>query len=281
MNESTLLEYFEKLEPLVSGDFQKELLKACLKNLGDESNKLRFNNFAYSIRELSRHFLTTLAPDDEITRCDWYKNTTNEVGKMSRRERIKYSIQGGLSDDYLENEFFNIDNFTKPVLNSIDMLNKYTHVSEETFGLANNEVVQLSKQIVNTFDQLVVGIKSCKEQIVRQLDANVDETIVEHTLFESIDEIDIISTHYNVEEMEYSMIKVEDIKSRFIIIGVSGMLKVRQQFGSNGDLDKGDGLELYNSYPFESKLSQELLEDFPKTDMNVESFVVNTDDWYK
>ena len=42
---------------LVTTSFQKSLLEDCFDNLKDKNNRLRFNNFAYSIRELSRHFL--------------------------------------------------------------------------------------------------------------------------------------------------------------------------------------------------------------------------------
>jgi len=41
----------------LSGNFEHDLFEASLHNLDDSSNKLRFNNFAYSIRELTRHIL--------------------------------------------------------------------------------------------------------------------------------------------------------------------------------------------------------------------------------
>lgn len=48
--------------------FEKDLLEAALKNLEDGKSKLRLNNFAYSARELTRHYLKRLAPDTE-SRC--------------------------------------------------------------------------------------------------------------------------------------------------------------------------------------------------------------------
>lgn len=46
---------------LIKTQFEQELCEAAFDNLQTKS-KLRFNNFAYSIRELSRHILHRLAP---------------------------------------------------------------------------------------------------------------------------------------------------------------------------------------------------------------------------
>ena len=54
---------------LATTPFQQELLNACFDNLKDQNNRLRFNNFAYSIRELSRHFLNTLATKEDVVLC--------------------------------------------------------------------------------------------------------------------------------------------------------------------------------------------------------------------
>lgn len=52
-----------EIEKRLSGDFEHDLFDAALYNLNDVHNKLRFNNFAYSLRELTRHILARLAPD--------------------------------------------------------------------------------------------------------------------------------------------------------------------------------------------------------------------------
>lgn len=57
---------------LVKTKFEHDLCDAAFDNLQTKS-KLRSNNFAYSIRELSRHILHRLAPSDDVQRCSWYK----------------------------------------------------------------------------------------------------------------------------------------------------------------------------------------------------------------
>lgn len=85
----------EKIRPLLKNEFQHQLLDACIQNLESKS-KLRFSNFAYSIRELSRHFLKSLAPDEEVKKTVWFKNESGEKDIITRGERIKYAIQEGL-----------------------------------------------------------------------------------------------------------------------------------------------------------------------------------------
>ncbi len=57
MTKKKLEEYKKKIGKLVSTLFEKELAHASIDNLFEVKNKLRFNNFAYSMRELSRHVL--------------------------------------------------------------------------------------------------------------------------------------------------------------------------------------------------------------------------------
>lgn len=80
-----------KIRKLLNSKFEKDLFEASLKNLEDKSNKLRFNNFSYSIRELLRHILHNLAPDNEIISCSWYKNETGTPGIISRGERVRHA----------------------------------------------------------------------------------------------------------------------------------------------------------------------------------------------
>lgn len=99
----------ERIKNLLYSDFELELFEASLRNLRDNQNKLRFNNFAYSIRELSRHIQHNLAPDEEVINCVWYRNETGDVGKLSRGERVKYAIQGGLTNNFVDTEILELE----------------------------------------------------------------------------------------------------------------------------------------------------------------------------
>ena len=103
----------KNIEELLNSDFQIELFKATIQNLNDKTNKLQLNNYAYSMRELSRHFLKSLAPDIDVIACSWYRNETEKKDEISRGERIKYAIQGGLDNNFVNNEIIEIEYLNK------------------------------------------------------------------------------------------------------------------------------------------------------------------------
>jgi hypothetical protein len=53
------------------------------------------------MRELFGHTLHALAPDANVTKCEWFKRVPKTNGP-TRRQRAKYATQGGLSDDYID-----------------------------------------------------------------------------------------------------------------------------------------------------------------------------------
>lgn len=63
--ESLRNEYQEKINSVLLDGFEKELLNSAFINLLTP-NALRLNNFAYALRELTRHVLHRLAPDNEL-----------------------------------------------------------------------------------------------------------------------------------------------------------------------------------------------------------------------
>lgn len=62
----------DKISEIVESDFEKALAESSIGQLNEIGNKLRVNNFAYSLRELTRHVLERLAPDDSVRNAVWY-----------------------------------------------------------------------------------------------------------------------------------------------------------------------------------------------------------------
>lgn len=114
------------IKRLLTSQFETDLFEASLASLSETGNKLRYNNFAYSIRELSRHFLHRLAPEQNVKNCSWYKKET-EDGKPTRSQRIRYAIQGGITNKTLEKWGFDIEELNetiKEIKAVIDTLSK-------------------------------------------------------------------------------------------------------------------------------------------------------------
>ena len=154
----------QSILPYLKTSFEKDLLEAVLFNIEDSRNKLRLNNFAYAARELTRHFLERLAPDEDVCNAPWFKPHNPEKPNMiTRVQRMKYAIQGYLSDEFFEREL-NVDftEVSKNLKNSIDDLSKYTLVNPETFDVDDKTIVDIHITLWRThyyFSRLLTMLK--------------------------------------------------------------------------------------------------------------------------
>ena len=276
-----IAEYKTQLEAFAVTSFQKDLLEASLNNLADESNKLRFNNFACGIRELSRHVLLSMASDEEVLACIWYKNETDKDGGITRAQRIRYAIHGGINIKYVENELIDIDDFISSVLRAISLLNKFTHINELTFGIEPDEVADLSSQVVSAFSNFIGVIEDCRQNLTSELELHIDNAVVIHSISQSLDAIDMLATHHSVEYTEITSINITGIKSSSMTIDVEGDVHVVLQYGSNSDLKNDIGVELNDSFPFSCELLVQIDASFPNGKIEVKDFMVDTDSWYE
>ena len=166
--------------PYLEASFEIDLLEAALKNLEDGKNKLRLNNFAYAARELTRHYLKRLAPDSEVLSAPWFKpNDPKKPTAITRGQRIKYDIQGYLSDDFRENDLkIDLNEVSKNLRKSIDNLSKYTHVEPETFDVDMTTVTDVSYSIMENTLRFFMTISEAQKRVKDAVDACIDEEMV-------------------------------------------------------------------------------------------------------
>lgn len=256
---------------LIKTQFEQELCAAAFDNLQTKS-KLRFNNFAYSIRELSRHILHRLAPSNEVQRCSWYKPITNDKGviDITRADRINYAIYGGFDNNALLAMRLNsyIDNARKNLLASIDSLSKYTHINKDTFDVSDSEASELVNNVIGSFNGFVDCMNDIRQQVISRLDAEINHKILMATIYETYDDIDILSTHSSIENYCIDSIAVDDITSNEVVLKVSGSANVRLQYGSDGDQRRGDGYITNIDVPYEANVSAEIKKSLRKFHLN-------------
>ena len=160
--------------------FETNLFEAAIRNLEDKTNPLRFNNFAYAVREAVRHVLKRLAPDADVVRCAWYMNQTDRNGGITRRQRAYYAVQGGLSDEFsLE---LDTDAIHATLIKATDALNKFTHVEPETFQIPDAEVDRRVDQTLCALRELLATISDCRQRIVERLEGEIDAAAAEQVL---------------------------------------------------------------------------------------------------
>lgn len=256
---------------LIKTSFEQELCEAAFDNLQTKS-KLRFNNFAYSIRELSRHILHRLAPSDDVQRCSWYKPTKNEKGVIviTRADRINYAIYGGFDNNTLSAMGLNgyIVNARKNLLASIDTLSKYTHINKDSFDLSDSETSELVNNVIGSFNGFVDCMNDIRQQVVACLEAEINKEILSATIYETYSDIDTLSTHSSIENYCIDSITVDDITSQEVVLKVSGSVDVRLQYGSDGDQRRGDGYVTNMDIPYEASVSADIKASLKKFHLN-------------
>ncbi|WP_460065289.1 pPIWI-associating nuclease domain-containing protein [Pseudomonas sp. S2_H08] len=242
----------EKIAGLIGDNaFELDLYEAAARNLTDEENKLRFNNFAYAMRELSRHILHRLAPDSEVLQCGWYKNVTNRTDGISRVQRAIYATQGGLLDDYVRNTL-HLDPTAahKALQTAIDGLSRYTHIELDVFDLAPEEVERLAQETTEAIAGLADAINACRNNVIDGLEDAIHEGAIQEIVGDSLPSVDELATHFSLEDVYVDSSVITDITHDTIHFLVTGSISVVLQWGSNSDLRNGDGAELAQDFNF-------------------------------
>jgi hypothetical protein len=235
--------------------FEKDLFRAAIENITRSNSPVRFNNFAYVIRELTRHVLKRLAPDENILKSQWYKNELPIENGITRPQRIYYAIHGGLEPSYVQ-EVLGIDipDFKKRFIEIIDRLSKYTHIETETFGLNDENTSAYANQTLEVFLELFSFITETKESLSEALYEHVDQALFDAVLEETFSEIDILATHHHLQNVHIEPLDILDIDHEFIYFEASGSIWYEMQWGSNSDLKQGDGMLFDEFFPYKCQI---------------------------
>lgn len=244
----------QSILPYLETSFEKDLLEAALKNLEDGKNKLRLNNFAYAARELTRHYLKRLAPDAEVLHAPWFvPNDSKKPKAITREQRIKYAIQGYLSDDFIMNILkIDFSEVSKNLRTSIDDLSKYTHIEPETFDVDITTVDDVSYKIMEDTLRFFMTINEAQIRVGDAVDACIDKEMVSQFYYKTHDEIDILATHHEVLGYLVTGLTQLEKDDKTITMKADGVVNVRLQYGSDGDLHRGDGYDSEIDLPFTS-----------------------------
>lgn len=269
----------EQIEPLLETSFEKALFQAGCKSLFDATNDLRFNNFAYAVRELAGHVLNRLSPDVEVKKCLWYMPGPSPY-PVTRAHRVKYAIQNRLSDGYLTYLDVDVEYYYDLIKKSFETMNKFTHVTPTTLGIADSDIVKYVTEISKSFSSFSSAIRNCREKIKSEIESHIDEAFINHILSDSLDEIKELSTHQHIEEVSADSLTFLELSFDSIDIKVDGKIYVELQYGSNSDNEKDDGLKMDEKYPFSAELTIDL-NSFPDYKTILKYFRVDTSSFYE
>ena len=234
--------------------FQKEVLAAAIKSLQQLDNPLRANNFATGLRELSRILLEELAPDDEVQECEWFEPETNN-GKPTRSQRVRFAVQAGLMDDFVLNTLkVDVAKTMKKFTKLIERFSSLTHINPSTFGMSNTGTMKFKNESLGVFLSLFQTIDECRENIVDRLVSEANDAITDELISYSVDALEEIATHYTVHGSQIEELELTTLDSTTLVFEAEGYVDCELQYGSDGDVERGDGIRHDSSYPLTCNL---------------------------
>lgn len=271
-------EIVARIKERLASDISQKLLTGALRTVEDPDNPVRHHQFSNSLRSLFENLLHELAPDENVKRCDWFKIETNN-GSVSRRQRAVYATQGGLSIPYIKSVLgFDPAPLHRRVVNAIDSLSKYTHVRTESLVESQKQISAFVKESLEALEGLFVAIEECRRRIIGALQDGIDQSVVDALVSDTLDEIDILATHYWYDDHTIDGISVTSIDHEEIKFRVEGNLSVGLQYGSDSDYRDDLGLRQGADFPFVCVLTSPTEE--PNTlEIDPRSIVIDTTEW--
>ena len=172
----------EEIKKYLEDGSEKDFLDACLRNLADVENPLRLSNFSYSLRELIREVLSHRAPDENIKKCVWFVPEENAKNGVTRLQRVKYAIQGGLPDKLLDEVMTAlVVDTSKKVRNQVDRLSEFTHITEQVL-YGKTDVDALSEEALSILLGLLKSIEVVRKNFSRLTLSKVTTEIVDRKI---------------------------------------------------------------------------------------------------
>jgi hypothetical protein len=248
-------ELLKDIEKCLVTNFEKDLFRASIENITLSNSPIRFNNFAYAIRELTRHILARLSPDKKVLKCQWYKNETERENGISRKQRIYFAIHGGLLPTYVQGTLkIDVEEFNKYFRDIVERLNKFTHIERETFGLDEANTLTYINETLETLVEFFDFIDETNETLSNALSKNIQRALIDSILEQTFSKVDILATHHSLEYVHTENLDLIDIDHEFIYFETDGVIEYRMQWGSNSDVRNGDGVVFNKDFPFKCKV---------------------------
>lgn len=234
--------------------FQKQLFAAVMTSLKQLDNPLRANNFATGLRELSRILLADLAPDAQVMACAWFK-PESQNGRPTHSQRVRYAVQAGLMDDFVRRTLkVDVDKTIKKFTELINKLSSLTHITQGTFGMNKTATKTFANESLDVFISLFETIDDCRDRILDRLITEANQAITEELISDSVDALEEIATHYTVHGSDLEGLQIAQMNSQTLVFDAEGYVDCELQYGSDGDVARGDGARLDDSYPLRCKL---------------------------
>ncbi|HAV4974921.1 TPA: hypothetical protein JIY89_12150 [Acinetobacter baumannii] len=269
----------KEFKKYLEGDFENNLLDSAILNL-ENHHSLTFNNFAYAMREMLRILFHRLSPEKEIRKCSWYPALKEPNDKITRRQRYKYAIQGGIGD-FLLKQFRldkSIEKACTTLLKQIEVLNSFTHIEEHTYNLSMDDTKDRANQCFDAVLKVVRLIKRVRNKLFKHIITYLDKRLLNKAVMEYVENIDLIAARASVEEIKANKFINMEIDSSRVSFTVSGNTNCLLEYGNRIDIKNGDDWSCYMDFDFKAPVVIKIEKPFGshmkigKIDVNIDKF---------
>lgn len=254
--------------------FEHQLFDASLRNYCSHGNPLRFNNFAFAMRELVTNILNRKAPEQDVISAPWYIQESPDR-KVTRKQQLKYCAQKHIPDILISVETLEkINEKTKRYNKEYSIFNKYTHITEKYFNNESKAVFDEVKQLIELTSKAYDIFDDLENVMSEEVLESISAEIREVTRDNIPGEVDILSSSTLVDDSEVTDIRLITMTNEFIYFLIKGTIYITRQYGKGEDFyASGD------HYPFWFAVSVSAQDFNSVNPLNV-NIMVDTSEWY-
>lgn len=257
------------------------ILRGALASYRDAGNSLRFVNAGTALRELLREFLGEVAPDTEVKKAPWFVPAKDASGGVTRRHRIDYAIFKNLTQEKFPKTFSEqADEIASALLKDIGKLSALTHVTEDVLEKSYTEAAPLFAAVMQRFILLVSAIETAKLLIEQDIAVDIQSHLDDIFTGDFFDELDCLSSHTRPQGASDVEVGELTFDEEWIEFSGTGSVDCDLQWGSDGDVSRGDGAESSASFPFKFS-GRAPIGDPSKIEIDRESISVDTSSFYE
>lgn len=239
----------------LSDGFERELLAAGVALLETKS-PVAINCFALVIRELVRHVLSRLSPDNEVTLASWFTRRTAQQSGPTRRERLWYATVGGLELEFVDEELgFDVEPKIGEWLHVLNELSALAHVEEARFNLDSRRVWELADRATSALRGVLDQITAVRSRVAEAVTGHIDRVLLETAISDGLAETAILSTHTAIESLRGYDVQATKVGATTIELIVKGEVEVQLAWGSSRERAEGEGAEMKELFPFTCRMA--------------------------
>ena len=137
-----------------------------------------------------------------------------------------------------------MDHLHDDAIASIKQLSKYTHVRPGVLVTDQAEIDGFVDEAFSALLGLFNSFKECRDEVLRAIYKHIDREVLNSFISETIQEIDEIATHYEVNIVWIDEVEITELTAHSVEFKVTGSIDAELQWGSGSDFRRGDGAAL-------------------------------------